>query len=164
MHPAHNPTPANSSTGFTRKWRFILMGGVGAGKTTLLCALQGKHPDEARKSQMIDYQGWGIDSPGEYSERSHYRRVLMSASFDANNVLVVQDATSDRATFPPHYFLMFPQRVLGVVTKMDSPQADPERARRLLEEMGVTGKIFYVSALTGDGIESLRAYLLNQNS
>jgi ethanolamine utilization protein EutP (predicted NTPase) len=59
-------------------------------------------------------------------------------------------------------FLMFPQRVLGVVSKMDAEGADPARARKLLEEMGVTGKIFFVSSLTGLGIKSLKDYLLSQ--
>lgn len=157
------PTPGEIHVGNTRQWRFMLFGGIGAGKTTLLCALEGRELCEARKSQMIDYSGWGIDTPGEYSERGHYRRVLLSSSFDAQYILVVQDATSERTTFPPHYFLMFPQRVLGVVTKMDAAEANPERARCLLEEMGVNGKIFYVSALTGEGIASLKEYLLSQN-
>ena len=141
----------------------MLFGGVGVGKTTLLCALEGKDPALASKSQMIDYSGWGIDSPGEYSVRTHYRQVLSMAAFDAQVILVVQDASRDEAVFPPNYFLMFPQRVLGVVSKMDTEGADPVRARRLLEEMGVTGQIFFVSSLTGLGINSLKDYLLSQN-
>jgi ethanolamine utilization protein EutP len=146
----------------SRAWRFMLFGGVGAGKTTLLNALEGKDTALATKSQMIDYSGWGIDSPGEYSEMGHYRQVLLTAAFDAKLILVLQDASRDETVFPPHYFLMFPQRVLGVVSKMDAEGADPARARKLLEEMGVTGKIFFVSSLTGLGIKSLKDYLLSQ--
>ena len=146
-----------------RPWRFMLFGGTGAGKTTLLHALEEKDPASTRKSQMIDYSGWGIDTPGEYSEMGHYRRVLITTSFDAQLLLVVQDATNDRTIFPPHYFLMFPQHTIGVVTKVDDPSADIERSRRLLATSGVTGEIFCVSALTGYGISALRDYLLNQN-
>ncbi len=146
-----------------KPWRFMLFGGVGAGKTTLLRALEDKDPASAIKSQMIDYSGWGIDTPGEYSEMGHYRRVLLTTSFDAQLVVVVQDATEEKTIFPPHYFLMFPQHTIGVVTKVDLPRADIERSRSLLAAAGVTGEIFCVSALTGDGISTLRDFLLNQN-
>jgi len=146
-----------------RPWRFMLFGGTGAGKTTLLRALEDKEPTLTRKSQMIDYTGWGIDTPGEYSEMGHYRRVLITTSFDAQMIVVVQDATNDKTIFPPHYFLLFPQHTIGVVTKLDDPSADIERSRQLLAAAGVTGEIFCVSAITGYGISALREYLLNQN-
>lgn len=150
-------------TGDARPWRFIVFGGICAGKTTLLRALENKDPAAAGKSQMIDYSGWGIDTPGEYNERSFYRRVLMNASFDSQMLVIVQDATNDQAVFPPHYFLMFPQPAVGVVTKVDLPQADIERARSMLRAAGVTGEIFCVSAFTGEGISALRDFLLSQN-
>lgn len=144
-------------------WRFMLLGGINAGKTTLLLALEDKNPSFARKSQMIDYSGWGVDTPGEFSERSFYRRALVSTSFDVRIVLVVQDATNDKEVFPPNYFLMFPQRVIGIVSKVDDPRADIERSYRMLRTAGVTGEVFTVSAITGCGISDLREYLLNQN-
>jgi ethanolamine utilization protein EutP len=147
-----------------RPWRFMLFGGIGAGKTTLLRALEDKDVNTSAKSQMIDYSGWGIDTPGEYSEMGHYRRVLMTTSFDAQMLVVVQDATFERSIFPPHYFLMFPQHTIGVITKVDHPQADIERARGLLAAAGVTGELFCVSAFNGYGISTLREFLFNQNT
>lgn len=146
-----------------RPWRFMLFGSVGAGKTTLLRALEEKDLTTAGKSQMIDYSGWGIDTPGEYSEMGHYRRVLVTTAFDAQLLVVVQDATRERPIFPPHYFLMFPQRTIGVVTKVDHPQANIERSFSMLVAAGVTGEIFCVSALTGYGISALRDFLSGQN-
>lgn len=146
-----------------RPWRFMLFGGIAAGKTTLLRALEEKELSTAGKSQMIDYSGWGIDTPGEYSEMGHYRRVLMTTSFDAQLLVVVQDATFERSIFPPHYFLMFPQHAIGVVTKVDLPQANIERSRSMLIAAGVTGELFCVSAVTGFGISALRDFLLSQN-
>jgi ethanolamine utilization protein EutP len=146
----------------TRPWRFMLFGSIGSGKTTLLRALEGKDPRSARKSQMVDYSGWGIDTPGEYSEIGRMRRVLVTTAFDAQVLVVLQDASSDQIVFPPHYFLMFPQRTIGVVNKIDLKDADLERAGSLLQQAGVTGNIFYVSAVTGEGVSALREYLLNQ--
>lgn len=144
-------------------WRFMLIGGVAAGKTTLLKALENKKPQLANKTQMIDYSGWGIDTPGEFVEMGHLRRVLVSSSFDARLLIAVQDATRRQAVFPPNYFLMFPQHTIGVVTKMDEPAADPDQAQAQLRAAGVSGEIFLVSAITGYGISELRTYLLEIN-
>jgi ethanolamine utilization protein EutP len=159
----HEMNTATISTTNGKPWRFMLVGGVDAGKTTLLKALENKDPELTNKTQMIDYSGWGIDTPGEFIQRSYFRRVLVSSSFDAQLIIAVQDATWPEIVFPPHYFLMFPQHTIGVVTKMDDPAADPERAQAQLRDAGVTGEIFCVSAITGYGISELRAYLLETN-
>lgn len=143
----------------TPKRRFILLGAVGSGKTSLLRALE-EGLDPVRKTQMIDYAGWGIDTPGEYAEMGVYRERLLAAAADALLVVVVQDATQTRSCFPPHYLLMFPQQVLGAVTKMDLPHANAERATQLLRESGVRGDVFEVSAFLGSGIDALRQRLL----
>ena len=74
----------------------------------------------------------------------------------------MQDATRVTSFFPPRYFETFPQQTIGVVTKLDLPGADAERGARLLREAGVTGEIYTVSAITGQGISKLRDDLLNQ--
>jgi ethanolamine utilization protein EutP len=145
-----------------RPWRFMLIGGTGAGKTTLIRALEDKDPRQIRKTQMIDYSGWGIDIPGEFVEMGRLRRNLTVTSFDAQLLVAVQDATRSDVHFPPNYFLMFPQPTIGVITKLDAPAASIEQATTLLRQAGVTGEFFSVSAFTGLGISELRAYLLNQ--
>lgn len=135
----------------------MLWGGIGAGKTTLLRALQGGR--SVIKTQMIEYVGSAIDTPGEYAEQGNLRRHLLSTATDAHLMVVVQDATRDSSNFPPHYFLMFRQPLIGVVTKIDAQAARPERAISILQQIGVTGDIYPVSALTGAGIPELSAAL-----
>ncbi len=137
----------------------MLWGGIGAGKTTLLRALEGECVP-ARKTQMIDYAGWCIDTPGEYSEMGNFMRHLVTTASDAQLLVVVQDATRPHSNFPPKYFLMFSQPTIGVVTKTDAPAADVERATVLLRQCGVTGEVFHVSAITGSGLSMLRQTLL----
>lgn len=139
---------------------FMLWGGVGVGKTTLLKALQHEEPGAIRKTQMVDYSGWGVDAPGEYCEMGDLRRHLLAASADARLIVVVHDATRPTTNFPPNYFRMFTQPVLGVVTKIDLAAADPQRAAAILRQIGVQGDIFYVSAITGSGLSELRQSLL----
>jgi ethanolamine utilization protein EutP len=144
----------------SKPWRFMLFGGVAAGKTTLMKALENKSPQFAAKTQMVDYSGWGIDTPGEFIEMGHYRRVLVSTAFDAQLLIAVQDATRKDAIFPPNYFSMFHQHTIGVVTKMDDKEANADNAKAKLIDAGVKGEIFCVSALTGYGISELRDFLL----
>jgi ethanolamine utilization protein EutP len=136
-----------------KRWRFMLWGGIGAGKTTLLRALQGGRP--ATKTQMIEFDGQAIDTPGEYSEMGRLRRHLQTTAAGAQLLLVVHDATREQSNFPPNYFLMYQQPVLGVVTKIDAPAARPQRAIEILRHSGITGSVFCVSALTGSGMEEL---------
>ncbi len=138
----------------------MLWGGIGAGKTTLLKALQSGADDPIRKTQMVDYSGWGIDTPGEYSELGNYRRHLVSIATDAQLLVAVHDATQPTTSFPPNYFLMFPQPTIGVVSKIDAAAADPERAAAILRQIGVTGEIFFVSAINGSGLNELRQSLI----
>lgn len=140
------------------KWRFMLWGGAGAGKSTLLRALD-RTPGPVRKTQMIDYAGWGIDTPGEYSEMGNFRQHLVATATSAQLLVVVQDATRTQSNFPPKYFVMFGQPTIGVVTKIDDPAADVARATALLRQSGVAGAIFYVSSITGSGIGTLRKHL-----
>ncbi|HMQ35867.1 MAG TPA: EutP/PduV family microcompartment system protein, partial [Chloroflexaceae bacterium] len=60
----------------------MLLGGVGAGKTSLLRTLEGCGRP-ARKTQMVEYAGWGIDTPGEYAERGSFRGNLVATAGDA---------------------------------------------------------------------------------
>jgi ethanolamine utilization protein EutP (predicted NTPase) len=55
---------------------------------------------------------------------------------------------------------MFPQTVIGVVTKIDAVHADLTRASAVLRQIGVQGQIFQVSAITGSGLSELRQILL----
>ena len=137
----------------------MLWGGIGVGKTTLLKALQGSDNLKTLKTQMIEYQGAGIDTPGEYSEMGRLTRHLLSTSADADLLVVVQDATRDSTNFSPNYFHMFRQPTLGVVSKIDAPDANPDRAKALLRRMGVRGDIYCVSAINGTGLSELRQAL-----
>ncbi|HMQ54145.1 MAG TPA: EutP/PduV family microcompartment system protein [Anaerolineae bacterium] len=144
-----------------RQVRFMIWGGVNAGKTTLINALQTTAPATARKTQMIEYLGTAIDTPGEYAELGHLRRNLQAIAADAKVLLVVQDVTRAETRIPPNFFSGFPQPIIGAVTKMDlATGAAADQATRLLRQIGVSGEIFYVSAFNGSGLDQLRQSLL----
>ena len=64
---------------------------------------------------------------------------------------------------PPAFASMFNRRVIGIITRIDAPDADPDRARRFLENAGVR-EILAVSVEQGAGMEELRAILENESS
>lgn len=136
----------------------VLIGPIGAGKSTLLRALEG-HEGMARKTQAISYTPLATDTPGEYLENPMYFRVLLPSAMEARWVLLVHDATAACNHYPPGFGRGFPGRTVGVITKIDHPAADRERARKHLQSLALTGPVLEVSAVTGEGLAELRDLL-----
>lgn len=143
--------------------RIMLAGAVNAGKTTLTKALfHSKLPSmEKKKTQSLEYEEHSIDTPGEYTASPFMRGALFATALESDLIVFVQDATTDYIQFPPGFATGFPRRSVGVVTKIDSPDADVERALGIIRNVCVSDPdhIFCVSAKTGEGIPELRAYI-----
>lgn len=138
--------------------RVMIIGAIEAGKSSLVRALFNDE-QPARKTQALEYRDWVIDTPGEYSENPMFYRTLMATSLEAGIVVMVQDATRDRNYFPPGFSQGFPQDCVGVITKIDHPNADPERAEAFLRQSLGEGNIFRTSSHTGEGVSELLAFL-----
>ncbi|MEX2415045.1 MAG: EutP/PduV family microcompartment system protein [Paenibacillaceae bacterium] len=138
--------------------KVLIIGAVGAGKSSLVRALLGDS-QPAAKTQALDYRDWLIDTPGEYSENPLFYRSLMATSLEAGLLLLVMDSTAERVPFPPGFAQGFPINAVGVVTKIDLPEARCERATEELCKALPQGKVFYVSSETGEGIEQLRQHI-----
>lgn len=136
--------------------RMMIIGSVGSGKSSLVTALLNEK-EPARKTQALEYRDWIIDTPGEYSENPMYYRSLMATALEADLLVLIQDATRDRSYFPPGFSQGFPIPSIGVITKMDHPEADFDRAAAFLREALPDGKIFPTSSVTREGIP----YFLN---
>ena len=136
----------------------LLIGPVGCGKTTLKKALLGQDLTY-RKTQALDFSHRLIDCPGEYLEIPRYYHVIIDLSHRAAEIWALQSANSQRASYPPHFAHSFNRPVIGVVTKADREDANVERAKEFLHLAGVKGKIWVISALTGEGIDGLKRRL-----
>ncbi len=135
--------------------RVIFIGASGAGKTTLIRALQGLR--EAVKTQALTFEDGFIDIPGEYMDIRRLNHAVITTAMDAHAIFVVQDSTCSKPTTPPGFCTMFNIPVYGVISKIDSPYSDVEKAREYLKMCGVKGKFFPVSAITGEGVEKIKA-------
>ncbi|MFJ8461268.1 MULTISPECIES: EutP/PduV family microcompartment system protein [Lysinibacillus] len=134
------------------KNRVMIIGGVQAGKSTLMNALLGKD-GQANKTQALVYDDWIVDTPGEYIENPMYYRNIMATSLEVTHVIYLQDATSAKSVFPPQFSLGIPKIQIGVITKIDAPLADVERATALLQNVMTHGPIVKTSSWQKLGIE-----------
>lgn len=134
------------------KNRVMIIGGVQAGKSTLMNTLLGKE-STANKTQALVYDDWIVDTPGEYVENPMYYRNIMATSLEVTHVIYLQDATSARSVFPPQFSLGIPKIQIGVITKIDAPNADVERATALLKNVMTHGPIVKTSSWQKLGID-----------
>lgn len=142
--------------------KVIFIGRSGCGKTTLTQALRGENIHYA-KTQSIERDAFTIDTPGEYVETRNFGGALALYSYESDIVGLLLSAVEPYSLYSPNITPMANRPVIGIVTGIDRENADPERAERWLSLAGCK-KIFKVSAVTGEGIDELRAYLSEFNT
>jgi ethanolamine utilization protein EutP len=137
--------------------KIMLAGRSGAGKTTLTQALKGTRITY-HKTQYINHYDVIIDTPGEYAENKALARALILYSYEADIIGLLMSALEDYSLYSPNIASMATREVIGIVTQIDQPGARPERAAAWLELTGCK-RIFYVSAVTGEGVGEILSYL-----
>ena len=137
--------------------KIILMGRVGTGKTSLTQALSGKKV-EYHKTQYIHYGASIIDTPGEYAESREFGAALALYSYEADIVGLLLSATEPYSLYSPCITCLANREVIGIVTKIDHPEANPERSAEWLKLAGCE-KVFFVSSKTGEGVDDLLDFL-----
>lgn len=137
--------------------KLILMGRSGCGKTTLAQVLRGETVNYD-KTQYIKVHDFLIDTPGEYAETQHLGRALALYTYEADMVGLLIGATEPYSLFPPCVTCMANREVIGIVTKAEQADANPDRAEEWLRLSGCE-RIFKVDSITGFGIDKLADYL-----
>ena len=128
--------------------KIILIGRSGAGKTTLTQALKGEEI-KYHKTQYVNYFECIIDTPGEYAQTHElgYALALYSYEADVVGLLLAANITC-----------MVNREVVGIVTQINDPKANPERSARWLRLSGCK-KIFFVDSKAGTGVSDILDYL-----
>ena len=142
--------------------KIILIGRSGAGKTTLTQALKGEEI-KYHKTQYVNYFECIIDTPGEYAQTHELGYALALYSYDADVVGLLLSATEPYSLYPPNITCMVNREVVGIVTQINEPKADPERAARWLRLSGCK-KIFYVDSTVGTGVPDILSYLREEET
>lgn len=139
--------------------KVIFIGRSESGKTTLAQALNN---EELRydKTQYVKRDNFTIDTPGEYIQTRNFGGALALYSYESDIVALLISADEPYSLFSPNITPMANRLVIGIVTGIDKKDANPERAKRWLEISGCK-KIFFVSSVTGEGIDELRDFISN---
>ena len=137
--------------------KLMLIGRVAAGKTTLTQALRGEQIHYC-KTQYINYMDTVIDTPGEYTELRQTSGALALYSYEADVVGLVLSANEPYSIFSPGITSLVNREVVGIISGIDKPDANVERVERWLRLAGCK-KIFPVSAVTGEGLADIIAFL-----
>lgn len=137
--------------------KIILMGRSQAGKTTLSQALKGEHL-QYHKTQYVNNFDVVIDTPGEYAQTKELGYALALYSYEADVVGLLLAANEPYSLYPPNITCLVNREVIGIVTKIHEPDADPQRAYRWLTLCGCR-KIFFVDTTEYEGVPDLLEYL-----
>lgn len=137
--------------------KLMLVGRVGTGKTSLIQALRGEEI-HYHKTQYIYHGSTLIDTPGEYIETRQLGGALALYAYEADIVGLVLSADEPYSPFSPNIAGLVNREVIGIVSGIDKAKARPERVAKWLRLSGAT-RIFYVSAVTREGIDELLSYL-----
>lgn len=138
--------------------KLMLCGRSTSGKTTLTQVLHGKEI-QYNKTQYVKYGSIIIDTPGEYMEDRHLGYALALYSYEADVVGLVCAADEPYSVFSPNCTCQVNREVIGIVTKVEKPNANVELAKLWLRIAGCK-RIFCISAYDGEGLRELMDYLM----
>lgn len=139
------------------KKKIMFMGRSGAGKTTLTQALYGEDI-EYHKTQYVNYSEYIIDPPGEYIEDKQFGFALALYSYEVDVVGFILAANEPFSLYSPASTATATRPVIGIVTQINNPGADPALAKEWLEIAGCE-KVFFIDSVTREGLDNLIDYL-----
>ncbi len=137
--------------------KLILIGRSESGKTTLMQALRGEDI-HYEKTQYVNNCDIWIDTPGEYLQSKHLGGALAVYSYEADVVGLLISATEPFSLISPNVVSMCTRDVIGIITKIDHPDANIALATRWLELAGCK-KIFKVNSIHSEGVQEILDYL-----
>ncbi len=139
--------------------RVALIGKIGSGKTTLKQRLT--HAElKYKKTQMIDYSDFFIDTPGEFIELPFFNRQAINVTMDAGLVILISSAADSQNSYPPNFVHTYNIPTIGVITKIDRHDKKVKRSRNHLIFAGIhPNHIYEISSLSGQGIDKLEAVI-----
>ena len=144
-------------TGADDKRKIVLMGRSEAGKTTLTQALKGRKI-EYHKTQYVNNYDVIIDTPGEYAQTSWLAHALALYTYEADVVGLLCSSTEQYTLFPPCCTATCNRECVGIVTKINDPNGNPDRAEAWLRRAGCR-TVFRVDSKTGEGIPAILEHL-----
>jgi len=170
---------ANNPSARTQCGVVAVLGAPNAGKSTLVNQLVGQKvaitssKAQTTRARMLGIALFGtvqmilVDTPGIFAPRRRLDRAMVSAAWEGADsadaiLLIVDPVKQRRRELEPllEVLAQRPERKILVLNKVDVAKKEPLLA--LAQELGEKcefAEIFFVSALTGDGIEEMKEAL-----
>ncbi|WP_163336011.1 EutP/PduV family microcompartment system protein [Desulfopila sp. IMCC35008] len=139
--------------------KMMLIGESLVGKSTLIRELSGDTAYTSHRAMAVEYCGQFINTPGEFLENRRFYNALITSSADCDILALVQDATRKSSLFPPLFASMFNRRVIGIISKVDAPGANTQRAQIFLQHAGIKETVL-TSCKTKEGFNTLQQMLV----
>ncbi|MFC1850040.1 EutP/PduV family microcompartment system protein [candidate division CSSED10-310 bacterium] len=143
---------------------FILIGGVGVGKSSLLNALLNRNDEIVKTPTLVFHPQNTIDTPGEYFDNPRLYTALISTMSAVDTVLYVHQSNAFEHKLPPGLFRIYNPTVIGVISKIDLPDARVDRVCSILQQFGIGQNMFPVSIFHQNTINRLRDFLVTMSS
>lgn len=149
----------------SQEHKWMLVGAIEAGKSTLFNALLGLK-DSVRKTQAMDFYKGMIDTPGEFFSHPRMYRALINTAADVDTIIYVHAANDFEFRLPQGLLeVNSHKRLIGLITKIDLPNADPDKVEIMMREHGFTGEILRISVIDPQQVMALKEFLqLNTHS
>lgn len=144
-----------------KKKRVMVIGPSGCGKTALVNALN-DYEGPLRKTQDLIYGKRTMDVPGSYLENAWMYKHLIAASQDASHILILVDQSKCTDVYSPGFAKVFRCPVIGVIMKCDLCNENEQQCIRQLQRIGISEPYYRVSAVTGEGVQTLKEYLFKE--
>lgn len=135
------------------KKKIMFIGRSGAGKTTLTQALSGVDL-QYQKTQYVNYHEYIIDPPGEYIEDKQFGFALALYSYEVDAVGFLIAANEPFSLYSPFCTALTNREVVGIVTQINHPDANPALAAQWLRLAGCE-RIFFIDSVTREGLDGL---------
>lgn len=142
------------------KKKIMFIGRSGAGKTTLTQALSGVDL-QYQKTQYVNYHEYIIDPPGEYIEDKQFGFALALYSYEVDAVGFLIAANEPFSLYSPCCTALTNREVVGIVTQINHPDANPALAAQWLRLAGCE-RIFFIDSVTREGLDGLIAFLTGE--
>ncbi len=151
----------NKGASFRHQW--MLVGAIEAGKSTLFNALQGLN-DTVRKTQAMDFYEGMIDTPGEFFSHPRMYRALINTAAEVDTIIYVHAANDFEFRLPQGLLeVNRHKRLIGLITKTDLADANPDKVEAMMREHGFTGEILRICAIDPLQVIALKKFLQQDN-
>ncbi len=138
-----------------------IIGEVNAGKSALLDKLIAQNTCTGKTQAPIFYDGYVIDTPGEFVENRAWNGALLSTIANVKTVVCLQPANAKHFAVPSGLLQVYPNKnIVSVISKIDTNDADIVKACKLLKLNGLTEPYLQVSIFDQASIDHLYEHLL----